>query len=238
MLAMVEPDAKDTAGPKAAPLRMEAVKARIDKAAGLADRDMEDIKVVAVSKTWSAQDITPLLEDGHRVFGENRVQEAQSKWPGLAERFPSVELHLVGALQSNKAEDAVELFDAIHSLDREKLAKALARAMETTGRRPALFVQVNTGEEPQKAGMVPKETEGFVKRCRKDYGLEIAGLMCLPPVDEPPGPHFALLDKLAGACGVSHRSMGMSGDYEQAVALGATHLRLGEAIFGPRQKTE
>ena len=169
-----------------------------------------------------------------RVFGENRVQESQSKWPGLRDQFSDIELHLIGPLQSNKAADAVALFDVIHTVDREKIAKALASEISKQGKTPRLFVQVNTGEEPQKAGIAPKEAVTFVERCREVHGLEIEGLMCIPPADENPGPHFELLRKLAGQAGVDGLSMGMSGDFETAVQFGATHVRVGSAIFGAR----
>ncbi|MBZ8135060.1 YggS family pyridoxal phosphate-dependent enzyme [Afifella sp. IM 167] len=209
---------------------------RIDAAAREAGRDPASVTLVAVSKTYEAEDIRPVLEAGQRVFGENRVQEAAGKWPALRERFADTELHLIGPLQTNKAREAVSLFDAIHSLDRERLAVALAKEMEKQGRRPTLFVQVNTGEEEQKAGIAPGETEAFVARCREEYGLDIAGLMCIPPFDEPAGPHFALLAKLARKLGLKGLSMGMSADFETAVKLGATHVRVGSALFGTRPK--
>ena len=203
-------------------------------AAEKAGRAASDVTLIAVSKTFDADAIRPALEVGHRVFGENRVQESQGKWPGLKDEFPDTELHLIGPLQSNKAADAVELFDVIHTVDREKIAKALAAEMDKQGKRPRLFVQVNTGEEPQKAGIAPKEAVAFVERCREVHGLTIEGLMCIPPADENPGPHFALLRKLAEEAGVDGLSMGMSGDYETAVQFGATHVRVGSAIFGAR----
>ena len=190
--------------------------------------------LIAVSKTFDADAIRPALEAGHRVFGENRVQESQGKWPGLREQISDIELHLIGPLQSNKAADAVALFDVIHTVDREKIAKALASEISKQGKTPRLFVQVNTGEEPQKAGIAPKEAVTFVERCREVHGLEIEGLMCIPPADENPGPHFELLRKLAKQAGVDGLSMGMSGDYETAVQFGATHVRVGSAIFGAR----
>ena len=190
--------------------------------------------LVAVSKTFDAPDIRPVLEAGQRVFGENRVQEAQGKWPELKADYPDVELHLIGPLQSNKAAEAVALFDVIETVDREKIAAALAAEMKKKGRTPKLFVQVNTGLEEQKAGIDPRETVAFVTRCRDVHGLSIEGLMCIPPFDENPGPHFALLKKLAAECGVEKLSMGMSGDYATAIAIGATHVRVGSAIFGTR----
>ncbi len=192
--------------------------------------------LVAVSKTFGAEEIEPALAAGHRVFGENRVQEAQGKWPALRERFSGVELHLIGPLQSNKAAEAVALFDVIHTVDRPKIAKAIAAEMEKQGRRLRLFVQVNTGEEPQKAGVAPREVDAFVKACREEFGLAIEGLMCIPPVDEPPAPHFALLDKIASRNGLAGRSMGMSADFAEAIPFGATHVRVGSAIFGTRPK--
>ena len=206
----------------------------IDQACGKVERRGEDVTLIAVSKTFDADAIRPALEAGHRVFGENRVQESQGKWPGLREQISDIELHLIGPLQSNKAADAVALFDVIHTVDREKIAKALASEISKQGKTPRLFVQVNTGEEPQKAGIAPKEAVTFVERCREVHGLEIEGLMCIPPADENPGPHFELLRKLAKQAGVDGLSMGMSGDYETAVQFGATHVRVGSAIFGAR----
>ncbi|MGE0847162.1 MAG: YggS family pyridoxal phosphate-dependent enzyme [Flavobacteriaceae bacterium] len=207
---------------------------RLAQAAREAGRDPASVTLIAVSKTFDAEAIEPVIAVGQRVFGENRVQEAQGKWPALMERHGGIELHLIGPLQSNKAGDAVALFDAIHTVDRDKIAGALSREMARQGRRPALFVQVNTGLEPQKAGVAPDEAAAFVKRCREAHGLEIAGLMCIPPFDQPPSPHFALLAKLAREAGVDGLSMGMSGDFEEAVMLGATHVRVGSAIFGHR----
>ena len=193
--------------------------------------------IVAVSKVFEEAHILPALEAGHRVFGENRVQEAAGKWPALKSRFSGVELHLIGPLQSNKADDAVALFDVIETVDRPKLARALAAAMDKQGRRPKLLVQVNTGEEPQKAGVGPHETDGFLKTCRDEFGLTIAGLMCIPPIGDDPAPHFALLTKLAESNGLPVVSMGMSADFAIAAQLGATHVRVGSAIFGARQST-
>lgn len=190
--------------------------------------------LVAVSKTFSAEEIRPVLQAGQRVFGENRVQEAEAKWPGLKAEFPGVELHLIGPLQSNKAADAVALFDVIQTVDREKIAAELAREMKKQGRAPKLFVQVNTGLEPQKAGIDPRQALAFITRCRDVHGLAIEGLMAIPPADENPGPHFALLAKLAAEAGLSGLSMGMSGDFETALAFGASHVRVGSAIFGVR----
>lgn len=199
-----------------------------------AGRTKGSVRLVAVSKTHDADAIRPVIAAGQRVFGENRVQEAQGKWPGLKEDTAGIELHLIGPLQSNKAEDAVALFDVIETIDREKIARAIAKEMDKQGRKLKLYVQVNTGGEAQKAGIAPEETVAFVKFCRDELGLAIEGLMCIPPVEENPGPHFALLAKLAGECGLEKLSMGMSGDYETAVAFGATEVRVGSAIFGAR----
>ncbi|HRE61979.1 MAG TPA: YggS family pyridoxal phosphate-dependent enzyme [Micropepsaceae bacterium] len=216
--------------------RLSGVQAAIAKAARHAGRNPQDVTLIAVSKTHGAEMIRPVIAAGQRHFGENRVQEAQAKWPALKAQAPDVVLHLIGALQSNKAEDAVRLFDVIHALDREKLAAALSAAIKKLGRTPQLFVQVNTGEEPQKAGIAPNEAVAFVTSCREVHGLSISGLMCIPPEDEEPAMHFALLAKLAGQAGVAGLSMGMSGDFETAIALGATHVRVGTAIFGARGK--
>lgn len=207
---------------------------KLAKATGDAGRAVSDVTLVAVSKTFDADAIRPALEAGQRVFGENRVQESQGKWPGLVSEFPDTELHLIGPLQSNKAEDAVALFHCIHTVDREKIASALAKAMAKLDRQLSFFVQVNTGEEEQKAGVPPHEAVAFVKRCLEVHGLHVRGLMCIPPVDENPGPHFALLRKLGREAGVEELSMGMSSDYEVAIAMGATHVRVGSAIFGAR----
>ncbi|RWC91362.1 YggS family pyridoxal phosphate-dependent enzyme [Mesorhizobium sp. M8A.F.Ca.ET.173.01.1.1] len=211
-----------------------AVKARIAAAEQEAGREAGAVTLVAVSKTFDAVDIQPVIEAGQRVFGENRVQEAQGKWPDLKEAFPDIELHLIGPLQSNKAKEAVALFDVIETVDREKIAAELTKEIVRQGRAPKLYVQVNTGSEPQKAGIEPREAVAFVKRCREVHGLTIEGLMCIPPADENPGPHFALLEKLAREAGVAGLSMGMSGDYETAIAFGATSIRVGSAIFGSR----
>jgi len=210
------------------------VKARIADAEREAGREPGAATLVAVSKTFAADDIRPVIEAGQRVFGENRVQEAQGKWPALREAFPGMELHLIGPLQSNKAKEAVALFDVIETVDREKIAAELAREMARQGRTPRLYVQVNTGSEPQKAGIEPREAVAFVRRCREVHGLAVEGLMCIPPAGENPGPHFALLEKLAREAGVAKLSMGMSGDYETAIAFGATSVRVGSAIFGSR----
>ncbi|CDZ43273.1 YggS family pyridoxal phosphate-dependent enzyme [Neorhizobium galegae] len=214
--------------------RLQDVKARIGKAERLSKRPAGSVTLVAVSKTFDAEDIRPVIVAGQRVFGENRVQESQGKWPELKAETPDIELHLIGPLQSNKAADAVALFDVIETVDREKIARALADEIRKQGKAPKLYVQVNTGLEPQKAGIEPKETVAFVELCRKELGLSIEGLMCIPPAEENPGPHFALLAKLAKECGVEKLSMGMSGDFETAVEFGATSVRVGSAIFGSR----
>ena len=212
---------------------LEAVQERIAMAARTAGRDPGEITLVAVTKTHPPERITEALAAGHRSFGENRVQEAMAKFPQLREDYPDLELHLVGPLQSNKAADAVATFDVIQTLDRPRIVRALAKEMERQARRPRCFLQVNTGEEPQKAGVVPDEVAPLVELCR-DLELPLIGLMCIPPIDEPPAPHFALLRKLAERHDLALLSMGMSGDYETAVELGATHVRIGTAIFGER----
>ncbi len=214
--------------------RLNAVKAEIAKAEQGAGREAGSATLVAVSKTFEADEIRPALDAGQRVFGENKVQEAKAKWPGLRETFPGIELHLIGPLQSNKAAEAVALFDVIETIDREKIARAIADEMAKQGRRPKLYVQVNTGLEPQKAGIAPYDTVDFVKFCRDELSLPVVGLMCIPPAEENPGPHFALLAKLASRCGLSKLSMGMSSDYQTAIEFGATSVRVGSAIFGNR----
>lgn len=211
-----------------------AVRAAIGKASIEAGRKMDSVQLVAVSKTFGADEIRPVLDAGQRVFGENRVQEAQGKWPAVRSEFSGLELHLIGPLQSNKCEDAVALFDVIETVDREKIAAALATEMKKQNRFPKLYVQVNTGSEPQKAGIEPKQAVAFVQRCRDVHGLAIEGLMCIPPAEENPGPHFALLRKIAGEAKVEKLSMGMSGDYGVAIGFGATSVRVGSAIFGGR----
>ena len=213
---------------------LREVETAIRHAAEAADRGEDMPTLVAVSKTYGADAIRPVLEAGHRCFGENRVQEAQGKWPELKEAFPDTELHLIGPLQTNKARDAVQLFDVIETVDRPKLAKALAKAMRQEGKSPRLFVQINTGLEPQKAGISPEDADDFLKTCREDYDLAIEGLMCIPPFGENPSLHFALLEKIASRNGLPQLSMGMSADYETAIAFGATHVRVGTAIFGAR----
>jgi hypothetical protein len=214
--------------------RLADVRRRIAAAAEAAGRRADEVTLVTVTKTFAADAIEPVLDAGERVFGENRVQEAAAKWPRLRERWSGIELHLVGPLQTNKAADAVALFDCIETLDRPKLARELAREFERQGRTLELFVQVNTGEEPQKAGVLPDDADRFIADCRDTYGLDLAGLMAIPPLDEEPALHFALLDKIARRNGLAKLSMGMSGDFETAIALGATHVRLGTAIFGDR----
>jgi len=210
------------------------VRDQIARACAEARRDPTSVTLVAISKTFDADAIEPVIAAGQRVFGENRVQEAKAKWPPLKQRHDGIELHLVGSLQSNKAKETVALFDAIHSVDRPSLAEALAKEIARQGRTPTLFVEVNTGAEPQKAGVLPEETDAFLKACRERYGLTIAGLMCLPPAHEPPAPHFALTAKIARRNGLSLLSMGMSADFPLAIEFGATHVRVGTAIFGER----
>jgi pyridoxal phosphate enzyme (YggS family) len=214
--------------------RLASVRGRIAAAASAAGRAPESVRLVAVTKGFDAAAIRPALAAGQIEFGENRVQEAKAKWPALKGEFPTITLHLIGPLQSNKAAEAVALADAIHTIDREKIAAAVAAEIERQRRTPLLLVQVNTGAEPQKAGVLPEETDSFVARCREVHGLAIAGLMCIPPVDEPPAPHFALLATLAKRLGLAELSMGMSEDFETAIALGATMVRIGSAIFGAR----
>lgn len=212
------------------------VRRRIAAAAAEAGRPVSDITLVAVSKTFEPAAIEPVIEAGQRIFGENRVQESKAKWPELKSRFDGIALHLIGPLQSNKAAEAVALFDCIQSLDREKLARVLADEVQRQGRQPELFVEINTGEEEQKAGIRPREADRFIAQCRDSYGLKIAGLMCIPPADEEPALHFALLETLAKRNGVKKLSMGMSADFETAIRFGATHVRVGSAIFGERFK--
>lgn len=214
--------------------RLNAVRGKIGAAEAAAGRPAGAVTLVAVSKTFDADAVRPVLVAGQRIFGENRVQEAASKWPLLRQEFPGIELHLIGPLQSNKAKEAVTLFDVIESVGREKIAAELAREMKRQGRALPVFVEVNTGREAQKAGIDPDSTVGFVARCREVHGLEVDGLMCIPPFDEDPAPHFSLLARLAQEAGVEKLSMGMSGDYEAAIAAGATIVRVGSAIFGAR----
>ncbi len=210
------------------------VKTRIDAAARAADRAPTDVTLVAVSKQQSWEAIEPVLRAGQRVFGENRVQESAQRWKGVREGVPDLELRLIGPLQSNKAEDAVLLFDVIETLDRPKILAALNAAIRKVGKSPRLYVQINTGEEPQKAGVAPLDADAFIASARGEHGLTIEGLMCIPPADEPPGPHFALLRKIADRNGLKCLSMGMSADFETAIRLGATSVRVGAAVFGQR----
>jgi PLP dependent protein len=217
-----------------AKFRLGTVQNDIASACRDAGRDTESVTLVAVSKTFGAEAIRPVIAAGQRVFGENRVQEAQTKWPALRAEHPDIALHLIGPLQSNKARDAVALFDAIHAVDRPSLCAALAKEIGRQGRAPLLFVEINTGAEPQKAGVLPDDADMFLAACRDSYGLAIAGLMCIPPFEEAPGPHFALTAKIAQRNGLALLSMGMSADYQTAIAFGATHVRVGTAIFGHR----
>jgi pyridoxal phosphate enzyme (YggS family) len=216
------------------PNALASVEYDVFRACNEARRDRASVTLIAVSKTFDADAITPVIEAGQRVFGENRVQEAKAKWPGLMSAYPGMALHLIGPLQSNKAKEAVALFDAIHSLDRPSICEALAKEIESQKRRPELFVQLNTGEEPQKAGIAPSDADGFIASCRDKYGLSISGLMCIPPVNDAPAPHFALTTKIAARNGLKNLSMGMSADFAIAIQFGATHVRVGSAIFGKR----
>ncbi|HWZ06119.1 MAG TPA: YggS family pyridoxal phosphate-dependent enzyme [Bradyrhizobium sp.] len=216
------------------PPGLSAVEEDIARACKEARRDRSSITLVAVSKTFNADAIGPVIEAGQRTFGENRVQEAKAKWPALLSTYRGIGLHLIGPLQSNKAREAVALFDAIHSVDRPSLCEALAKEFKSQQRRPQLFVQLNTGEEPQKAGVAPAEADDFIAGCREKYGLPISGLMCIPPVHDAPAPHFALTAKIAARNGLKNLSMGMSADFAIAISLGATHVRIGSAIFGNR----
>jgi pyridoxal phosphate enzyme (YggS family) len=216
------------------PTRLLAVEQDIARACQQARRDRASVTLIAVSKTFDAGAISPVIEAGQRIFGENRVQEARTKWPGLISAYPDLALHLIGPLQSNKAREAVALFDAIHSVDRPSICEALAKEIFSQKRAPQLFVQLNTGEEPQKAGVAPAEADGFIASCREKYGLAISGLMCIPPVDDAPAPHFALTAKIAARNGLKNLSMGMSADFAIAIQFGATHVRVGSAIFGKR----
>lgn len=210
------------------------VKARIASACREVGREPASVTLIAVSKTFPAETVERAIVAGHRVFGENRVQESKGKWPALRDRYPDLELHLIGPLQSNKAKEAVALFDAIHSVDRPSICEALAKEIARQGRAPRLFVEINTGAEPQKAGILPENADAFLRDCRDTYGLTIDGLMCIPPLEEAPAPHFALTAKIAARNGLKLLSMGMSSDFEIAVEFGATHVRVGSAIFGGR----
>ncbi len=213
------------------------IQTRIEIACQKANRPIRDVQLIAVSKVQPDARVEAVLSEGHRVFGENRVQEAQGKWPAFKAKFAGVKLHLIGPLQSNKVKPALELFDAIHTLDREKLARRIATEVQARGACPELFIQVNTGKEPQKAGVLPADVDAFVKACQ-GFDLKISGLMCIPPATEEPSMHFALLAKMAKRNGLTGLSMGMSSDFESAIALGATHVRVGSAIFGERVKAE
>jgi PLP dependent protein len=217
------------------PAGLGAVERDIARACKDAGRERSSVQLVAVSKTFGTDAIAPVLAAGQRVFGENRVQEAKAKWPAIVAASSGIELHLIGPLQSNKAKEAIALFDAIHSVDRPSICEALAKEIEKQGRSPLLFVQVNTGDEPQKAGVSPADADAFIAACARDYGLTIAGLMCIPPAEDAPAPHFALTAKIAARNGLKLLSMGMSGDYPAAIQMGATHIRVGSAIFGHRQ---
>ena len=236
-MADVAPD-DAPASPNAADVvaGLEAVRHQIGQAAQDAERDPASVALIAVSKTIAAEGILPALEAGQRLFGENYVQESKAKWPALRERYPDVELHLVGPLQSKKAREAVELFDVIHGLDRLSLAAALAKEIERAGRAPKLLIQVNTGDEPQKGGVSPSDVDTLLSECRETHGLAIQGLMCIPPAEAPPSAHFALLARIAKAHNLPILSMGMSADYPAAIQMGATHVRVGTAIFGARQR--
>ena len=216
------------------PNALAAVEQEILRACQQAGRARGSVTLIAVSKTFDAAAILPVIAAGQRVFGENRVQEAKAKWPALMSAHPGMALHLIGPLQSNKAREAVALFDAIHSVDRPSICEALAKEIASQERRPELFVQLNTGEEPQKAGIAPSEADAFIASCRDKYGLTISGLMCIPPLDDAPAPHFALTAKIAARNGLKNLSMGMSADFAIAIQFGATHVRVGSAIFGHR----
>jgi hypothetical protein len=216
------------------PTGLIAVRQEIAQACRDAGRDPASVTLVAISKTFGAEAIEPVIAAGQRIFGENRVQEAKAKWPTLMASHAGLELHLVGSLQSNKAKDAVALFDVIHSVDRASLAEALAKEIAKQARCPLLFVEINTGAEPQKSGVLPRDVDSFLAACRDRYGLKISGLMCIPPFDDAPAPHFALTAQIARRTGLSLLSMGMSADFETAIAFGATHVRVGTAIFGAR----
>ena len=216
------------------PSGLAAVEKDIARACREAGRERGSVELIAVSKTFEGGAIKPVIDAGHRSFGENRVQEAKSKWPELVGAHPDIQLHLIGPLQSNKAKEAVALFDAIHSVDRPSICEALSKEIKTQGRQPLLFVQLNTGEEPQKAGIAPQDADDFIDRCRADYGLNISGLMCIPPLNDAPAPHFALTAKIAARNGLKLLSMGMSADFAISIQFGATHVRVGSAIFGHR----
>ncbi|MBH63502.1 MAG: YggS family pyridoxal phosphate-dependent enzyme [Alphaproteobacteria bacterium] len=215
---------------------LQAVRDRVDLAARQSAQGSEGVSLIAVSKTHDASRIRPALDAGHRVFGENRIQEAAAKWPELREVYDTLELHLIGPLQTNKVKTAIAHFDVIQTVDRPKLARVLAEEMTRSDRRRECFVEVNVGEEPQKSGILPREADAFIKECRDQFQLPIRGVMCIPPIGREPSPYFALLAMIGERNGLSAVSMGMSGDYEVAIAFGATHVRVGTAIFGPRQR--
>jgi pyridoxal phosphate enzyme (YggS family) len=223
-----------TASAQTSPSELATVRDQIARACTEAKREPSSVTLVAVSKTFDASAIEPIIAQGQRVFGENRVQETQAKWPALKESHPEISLHLIGPLQSNKAKEAVALFDAIHSVDRPSICAALAKEIQKQGRHPTLFVEINTGAEPQKAGVLPEAADDFLRACSADYGLDIGGLMCIPPHEEAPAPHFALTAKIAARNGLKLLSMGMSADFPIAIRFGATHVRVGSAIFGAR----
>jgi PLP dependent protein len=223
--------AQETLDPVA---NLREVRGLIARAARDFGRDPADVRLVCVTKTVPAERFRAVIEAGERIYGENRVQEAHGKWPALKAEYPDLQLHLIGPLQTNKAREAVALFDVVETLDRPSLAKMLAAEIQRAGRAPKLFVQVNTGAEPQKAGVLPQDADGFIRQCRTEYGLEPVGLMCIPPMDEQASPHFALLAKIAARNGLAELSMGMSADYALAIQLGATYVRIGSAIFGER----
>ncbi len=210
------------------------VKETIARACREAKREPSSVTLIAVSKTFGPEAIEPVIAAGQRVFGENRVQESKAKWPALRDQHPGLELHLIGPLQSNKAKEAIALFEAIHSVDRPSVCEALAKEIQKQGKKPLLFAEINTGAEPQKAGILPNDADAFLKKCRDYYGLAIEGLMCIPPAEEAPAPHFALTAKIAARNGLKLLSMGMSADYPIAIQFGATHVRVGSAIFGHR----
>ena len=219
-----------------APARLAGIQSAIEQACRDANRAREAVTLIAVSKTFGAEEIWPVIAAGQRVFGEHRVQESQAKWPELRARQAGLELHLIGPLQSNKAADAVALFDVIHTVDRPKIAYALAEEMSRQGRRLPVFIQVNTGAEPQKAGILPEAADAFIAECREKAGLDVRGLMCIPPAEDVPAPHFALLAEIARRNGLPGLSMGMSADFEVAIHQGATHVRVGSALFGSRPR--
>jgi pyridoxal phosphate enzyme (YggS family) len=235
-LQLLDDMTAENAAPVTSPLpnALAAVEQEVARACKEARRARAAVTLIAVSKTFQAEAILPVIAAGQRVFGENRVQEATAKWPPLMSAHPGIVLHLIGPLQSNKAKEAVALFDAIHSVDRPSICEALSKEIDRQQRTPQLFVQLNTGEEPQKAGIATAEADAFIARCRDQYGLKISGLMCIPPIDDAPAPHFALTAKIAARNGLKNLSMGMSADFAIAIALGATHVRVGSAIFGAR----